>query len=89
MFELTGKTALITGATGTIGGTIARVLHAQGATVAISGTRRESSTLSRPNSAIASMFCRAILRIRLKPMLLCRARRRRWGSSTSSSRMPE
>jgi 3-oxoacyl-[acyl-carrier protein] reductase len=41
MFELTGKTALITGATGAIGGTIARVIHAQGATVAISGTRRE------------------------------------------------
>jgi 3-oxoacyl-[acyl-carrier protein] reductase len=41
MFELTGKTALITGATGTIGGTIARIVHAQGATVAISGTRRE------------------------------------------------
>ncbi len=41
MFELTGKTALITGATGAIGGSIARVLHAQGAVVAISGTRRE------------------------------------------------
>jgi 3-oxoacyl-[acyl-carrier protein] reductase len=41
MFELTGKTALITGATGAIGGGIARVLHAQGATVAVSGTRRE------------------------------------------------
>jgi 3-oxoacyl-[acyl-carrier protein] reductase len=41
MFELTGKTALITGATSPIGGSIARVLHAQGATVAISGTRRE------------------------------------------------
>jgi 3-oxoacyl-[acyl-carrier protein] reductase len=41
MFDLTGKTALVTGATGTIGGTIARLLHAQGATVAISGTRRE------------------------------------------------
>ena len=41
MFELTGKTALITGATGAIGGSIARVLHAQGATVGISGTRRE------------------------------------------------
>jgi 3-oxoacyl-[acyl-carrier protein] reductase len=39
MFDLTGKTALVTGATGTIGGTIARTLHAQGATVAISGTR--------------------------------------------------
>jgi 3-oxoacyl-[acyl-carrier protein] reductase len=41
MFELTGKTALVTGATGGIGGAIARALHAQGATVAISGTRRE------------------------------------------------
>jgi 3-oxoacyl-[acyl-carrier protein] reductase len=41
MFELTGKNALITGATGAIGGGIARVLHAQGATIAISGTRRE------------------------------------------------
>jgi 3-oxoacyl-[acyl-carrier protein] reductase len=41
MFELTGKTALVTGATGTIGATIARSLHRQGATVAISGTRRE------------------------------------------------
>jgi 3-oxoacyl-[acyl-carrier protein] reductase len=41
MFELTGKTALVTGATGPIGGAIARTLHAQGATIAISGTRRE------------------------------------------------
>ncbi len=41
MFELTGRKALVTGATGTIGGSIARALHAQGATVALSGTRRE------------------------------------------------
>src|SRR5271170_8394823 len=39
MFDLTGKTALVTGATGTIGGSIARALHGQGATLAISGTR--------------------------------------------------
>lgn len=42
MFELTGKRALVTGATGSIGGGIARALHGQGATVAISGTRREA-----------------------------------------------
>ena len=39
MFDLTAKTALVTGATGAIGGAIARALHAQGATVALSGTR--------------------------------------------------
>jgi 3-oxoacyl-[acyl-carrier protein] reductase len=41
MFDLNGKTALVTGATGTIGSSIARSLHAQGATLAISGTRVE------------------------------------------------
>jgi 3-oxoacyl-[acyl-carrier protein] reductase len=41
MFDLNGKTALVTGATGAIGGAIARALHGQGATVALSGTRRD------------------------------------------------
>ncbi len=39
MFDLTGKNALVTGASGGIGGEIAKALHAAGATVGISGTR--------------------------------------------------
>jgi 3-oxoacyl-[acyl-carrier protein] reductase len=42
MFDLTGKTALVTGASGGIGGAIARALHGQGAAVVLSGTRAEA-----------------------------------------------
>ena len=48
MFDLTGKNALITGASGGIGGAIAKALHGAGATVALSGTRVE------PLEALAS-----------------------------------
>jgi 3-oxoacyl-[acyl-carrier protein] reductase len=41
MFDLTGKSALVTGASGGIGGAIARALHARGANVGLSGTRTE------------------------------------------------
>jgi 3-oxoacyl-[acyl-carrier protein] reductase len=42
MFDLNGKCALVTGASGGIGGAIASALHAQGATVGLSGTRKEA-----------------------------------------------
>ncbi len=41
MFDLSGKSALVTGASGGIGGAIAKALHARGATVGLSGTRVE------------------------------------------------
>jgi 3-oxoacyl-[acyl-carrier protein] reductase len=41
MFDLSGKSALVTGASGGIGGAIAKALHAQGANVGLSGTRVE------------------------------------------------
>src|SRR5215510_7026723 len=55
MFDLTGKGALVTGATGGIGGAIAEALHAQGAMVAISGTRAE-----RLNERAAKLGSRAV-----------------------------
>ena len=42
MFDISGKTALITGASGGIGGAIARALHGQGAQVVLSGTRQSA-----------------------------------------------
>ena len=42
MFDLTGKVTLVTGASGGIGGAIAKALHAQGATVVLSGTRADA-----------------------------------------------
>src|ERR1700721_1178476 len=43
MFDLSGKTALVTGASGGIGGAIAKALHGQGAAVVLSGTRADAA----------------------------------------------
>jgi 3-oxoacyl-[acyl-carrier protein] reductase len=59
MFDLTGKTALVTGATGGIGGDIARALHKAGAHVVLSGTRETAleglaNELGERTSAVAA-----------------------------------
>ena len=59
MFDLTGKTALVTGATGGIGGEIAKAMHAAGAHVVLSGTREAAlqdlaQVLGERTSAVAA-----------------------------------
>ncbi|NQV44177.1 MAG: 3-oxoacyl-[acyl-carrier-protein] reductase [Rhodospirillales bacterium] len=61
MFDLTGKNAVITGASGGIGGAIARDLHAAGATVTISGTRVDAlSTLAAELDGKSAARCHVV-----------------------------
>jgi len=62
MFRLDGKTALVTGASGGIGAAIARTLHAQGANVVLSGTRREALESLAAELGERSFVCPADLR---------------------------
>ena len=57
MFSLSGKTALVTGATGGIGGAIARALHAQGATVALSGRQTDKLEALRAELGERAVVC--------------------------------
>jgi len=59
MFDLTGKTALVTGATGGLGGAIAKALHAQGAHVVLSGTRQAAldALAAELGSRVSAVAC--------------------------------
>lgn len=57
MFDLTGKTALVTGATGGIGGAIARTLHARGATVALSGRQADKLEAMKAELGERAVVC--------------------------------
>ncbi len=62
MFRLDDKAALVTGASGGIGAAIARVLHAQGAAVALSGTRRDALEALAGDLGERAYVCAADLR---------------------------
>ena len=62
MFRLDGKPALVTGASGGIGAAIARALHAQGAVVVLSGTRRDALDALAAELGERASVCPADLR---------------------------
>ena len=73
MFRLDGKTALVTGASGGIGAAIARVLHAQGAQVALSGTRRDALESLASELGEGAHVCPGDLRDAAEPDVLIEA----------------
>src|SRR5262245_37112146 len=73
MFRLDGKTALVTGASGGIGAAIARAMHAQGAKVVLSGTRRERLEELAAVLGSNAFVCAADLRDATEPNALVEA----------------
>jgi 3-oxoacyl-[acyl-carrier protein] reductase len=73
MFRLDGKPALVTGASGGIGAAIARSLHAQGAVVALSGTRRDALEALATELGERAHVCPADLRDAAEPDALIEA----------------
>lgn len=73
MFRLDGKSALVTGASGGIGAAIARALHAQGAVVALSGTRRDALDALAAELGERAHVCTADLRDASEPDALIEA----------------
>jgi 3-oxoacyl-[acyl-carrier protein] reductase len=73
MFRLDGKAVLVTGASGGIGASIARALHAQGANVALSGTRRDALEALATALGDRAFVCPADLRDAAEPDALVAA----------------
>jgi 3-oxoacyl-[acyl-carrier protein] reductase len=73
MFRLDGKPALVTGASGGIGAAIARTLHALGAVVVLSGTRRDALEAVATELGERAFVCPADLRDASEPELLIEA----------------
>jgi 3-oxoacyl-[acyl-carrier protein] reductase len=73
MFRLDGKPALVTGASGGMGAAIARALHAQGARVVLSGTRRERLEELAEELGDGAFVCPADLRDAAEPNALVEA----------------
>jgi 3-oxoacyl-[acyl-carrier protein] reductase len=73
MFNLDGKATLVTGASGGIGAAIARTLHAQGAAVALSGTRRDALDALAAELGERAFVCPADLRDATEPDSLIEA----------------
>jgi 3-oxoacyl-[acyl-carrier protein] reductase len=73
MFRLDGKPALVTGASGGMGAAIARALHAQGARVVVSGTRRERLEQLAGELGEGAFVCPADLRDAAEPNALIEA----------------
>jgi len=73
MFSVDGRVTLVTGASGGIGAAIARVLHAQGAAVALSGTRRDALDALATELGERAFVCPADLRDATEPDALVEA----------------
>jgi 3-oxoacyl-[acyl-carrier protein] reductase len=73
MFRLDGRTALVTGASGGIGAAIARAMHAQGATVVLSGTRQDALDAVAADLSERVHVCPADLRNAAEPEALIEA----------------
>ena len=83
MLDLTDKRALVTGASGGIGSAVAKALHAQGATVALSGTRVDALEALAGELGGRAHAVPAIYPMRAAPMRWPRRRARPWAGSIS------